>query len=154
MAAFIGDYNCKVDVKGRILFPSSFKKQMPSASEYRFVIKKEIFETCLILYPINEWERQNEIVRSKVNPFNKEQNMFLREFYRGSAEVVLDGNNRLLIPKRLLDLAQISSDVVLAGQNGKIEIWAKSLYDKSAMNESDFANLAEKILGGLLTNNI
>ncbi len=153
MTTFIGDFSCKIDAKGRILFPSSFKKQMSSASQERFVIKKEIFETCLILFPIEEWERQNMLLREKINVYNKEHNRFLREFYRGSAEVILDSNNRLLIPKRLLELAKIDKEVVLAGQDGKIEIWAKELYDGGEMNEKDFATLAEKILGGTLTNN-
>jgi len=148
MTTFIGEHICKIDSKGRILFPSSLKKQMASSAEDKFVVKKEIFESCLILYPISEWEMQSEILRQRINPYNKKHSTFLREFFRGAAEITLDGNNRLLIPKRLLEIAQINSEVVLAGQDGKIEIWAKELYEKSSMNETDFANLAEEILGG------
>lgn len=148
MNTFIGDYTCKLDAKGRIMFPSAFKKQMAAASEDRFVIKKEIFENCLVLYPIGEWERQNDIIRQKLNPYNKEHNRFLREFYKGSAELALDSNNRLLIPKRLLDLVNIEKDVILAGQDGKIEIWAKDSYEKTSMSGDEFASLANKILGG------
>ncbi|HAN18759.1 MAG: division/cell wall cluster transcriptional repressor MraZ [Bacteroidetes bacterium GWC2_33_15] len=148
MTTFIGDYNCKVDEKGRVTFPSMLKKQMNSASGERFVVKTDIFEKCLILFPMEEWERQNAIIRSKINPYNKEHNKFLRNFYKGSAEVILDSNNRLLIPKRLLDLANISKEAILAGQDGKIEIWSKDLYDAMAENQDDFAELAEKIMGG------
>lgn len=148
MTTFIGDYNCRVDEKGRVTFPSSLKKQMDAASQNRFVVKKDIFEQCLVLYPIEEWERQNAIIRSKINPYNKEHNKFLRNFYRGSAEIVLDGNNRLLIPKRLLELAEISKEAILAGQYGKIEIWSKELYETAEESHEDFAALAEKIMGG------
>ncbi len=148
MTTFIGDYNCKVDEKGRITFPSSLKKQMEAASESRFVVKKDIFEQCLVLFPIVEWERQNKIIRSKINPYNKEHNKFLRNFYKGSAEIVLDSNNRMLIPKRLLDLANISKEAILAGQDGKIEIWAKGLYETAEESYDDFTALAEKIMGG------
>jgi MraZ protein len=120
---------------------------MDTASQNRFVIKKDIFEQCLVLYPIEEWERQNAIIRSKVNPYNKEHNKFLRNFYRGSAEIILDGNNRLLIPKRLLELAEISKEAILAGQYGKIEIWSKELYEAVEESNEDFAALAEKIMG-------
>ncbi|MGM0407995.1 MAG: division/cell wall cluster transcriptional repressor MraZ [Bacteroidota bacterium] len=150
MTTFIGDYNCRVDEKGRVTFPSSLKKQMDSASQNRFVVKKDIFEQCLVLYPIEEWERQNSIIRSKINPYNKEHNKFLRNFYRGSAEIVLDSNNRLLIPKRLLELAEISKEAILAGQYGKIEIWSKELYEAAEEGHDDFAALAEKIMGGNL----
>jgi len=147
MTTFIGDYTCKADAKGRITFPSAFKKQISSASAERYVVKKDIFEQCLVLYPMEEWERQNEIIRQRINPYNKEHNKFLRNFYKGTAEVTLDGNNRLLIPKRLLDLVEISKEVVLAGQGNKIEIWAKELYDSVDEPEEDFAKLAENIMG-------
>jgi MraZ protein len=150
MTTFIGDYTGKVDAKGRLTFPSTLKKQMSSASGDRFVVKKDIFEKCLVLYPMEEWERQNSLIRNRINPYNKEHNKFLRNFYKGTAEVVMDGNNRLLIPKRLLELVGISKDVVLAGQDGKIEIWDKQLYDKVDEPEEDFAELAEKIMGNTL----
>ena len=147
---FVGEYNCKVDDKGRITFPSSLKKQMNSVSGKRFVIKKDIFESCLVLFPIEEWERQNAIIRSKINPYNKEHNKFLRNFYRGSAELILDGNNRLLIPKRLLELVKIFKEAILAGQDGKIEMWSKDLYESDEQMNEDFARLAEKIMGETL----
>ena len=63
-------------------------------------------------------------IRKKMNPYNREHNMFLRNFFKGTAELSLDNNNRLLIPKRLMDLIGAERDVVLAGQDGRIEIWA------------------------------
>ncbi len=147
MASFIGDYKCKVDAKGRIVLPSAFKKQMPSAAHDRFVVKKDIFEKCLVLYPMDEWQRQNEIIRERINPYNKEHSMFLRGYFKGTAEVVLDGSNRLLIPRRLLEEAGVDGEAVLAGQDGKIEIWNSYQYDNVAGDADDFAGLAEKILG-------
>jgi len=152
MTTFIGDYPCKLDVKGRLMFPAAFKKQMSSSSEPdKFVVKKDIYEKCLIVYPMDEWDRQMNIIRSKINPYNKEHNRFLREFSRGVAEVVIDNANRLLIPKRLLDLVGIEKEIVLAGQMGKIEMWDKNVYDQIREPEDDFAALAEKILGGSIT---
>ena len=150
MSAFVGDYTCKLDAKGRILLPSAFLKQLPIKGQDRFVVKKDIFESCLVLYPIKEWENQNSLIRAKINPYKKEHNLFLRNFYRGTAELVLDKNNRILIPSRLLDLLGAGKEVVLAGQDSKIEIWAKDDYEKHAPGEEDFARLAEKIMGGPL----
>lgn len=150
MTTFIGDYNCKMDSKGRVTFPASFIKQMDTALQTHFVVKKDIFEECLVLFPMDEWERQNQLIRSKINPYNKEHNKFLRNFYRGSAELTLDGNNRLLLPRRLLDLISASKEVVMAGQAGKIEIWSAEKYQQMDEDEADFAALAEKIMGGSL----
>jgi MraZ protein len=150
MATFIGDYTCKVDAKGRIILPMAFKRQMPAGAQDHFVVRKDIFERCLVLYSIEDWNRQIDKIRSRINPYNREHNLFLRNFFKGTAELTLDNNNRLLVPKRLMDLAGIGRDVVLAGQDGRIEMWAADMYEKIDMPSEDFANLAEKLMGNRL----
>jgi MraZ protein len=150
MATFIGDYECKVDVKGRIILPAAFKKQMPADAQDRFVVRKDIFEKCLVLYSIEDWNIQLESIRKKINPYNREHNKFLRNFFKGTAEMSLDNNNRLLIPKRFLDLIEADRDIVLAGQDGRIEIWPSDVYNNIDMPADDFADLAEKLMGGNL----
>jgi MraZ protein len=152
MATFIGDYACKVDAKGRIILPMAFKKQMPAGAQDHFVVRKDIFDRCLVLYSIEDWNRQLEKIRSRINPYNREHNVFLRNFFKGTAELSLDSNNRLLIPRRLLEIAGISRDIVLAGQDGRIEMWAADLYEKIDMPSGEFADLAEKLMGnGLIS---
>jgi len=150
MATFIGDYACKVDAKGRIILPMAFKKQMPAGTQDHFVVRKDIFDRCLVLYSMEDWNRQLEKVRSRINPYKREHNVFLRNFFKGTAELSLDSNNRLLIPRRLLEIAGISRDIVLAGQDGRIEMWAADLYEKIDMPSDEFANLAEKLMGNRL----
>ncbi|HOU01967.1 MAG TPA: protein mraZ [Bacteroidales bacterium] len=150
MATFIGDYTCKVDVKGRIILPMAFKKQMPAEARDQFVVRKDIFENCLVLYSIEDWDRQLEKIRRRINPYNREHNKFMRNFFKGTAELTLDSNNRMLIPRRMLDTIGADRDVVLAGQDGRIEIWAADAYEKIDMPAEDFANLAEKLMGGTL----
>ncbi len=148
MITFIGEYTVKIDSKGRLSFPAAFKRQMKNDSEEGFVLKRDVFDQCLILYPMREWERQNTIIRERTNPYNKEHAKFLRMFYAGTAEVTLDTNNRMLVPKRLLDYAGITGDVVLAGQSGKIELWSPESYTGVSIADDGFASMAERILGG------
>jgi MraZ protein len=148
MATFIGDYTCKVDVKGRIILPMAFKKQMPEGARDHFVVRKDIFENCLVLYSIEDWNRQLEKIRKRINPYNREHNIFLRNFFKGTAELSLDNNNRMLIPKRMLEMIGADRDVVLAGQDGRIEIWSATAYEKIGLPADDFADLAEKLMGG------
>ena len=148
MTSFIGDYTGKIDTKGRIVVPSVFKRQLPVDLEKKFVIKKDIFEKCLILYTADEWNRQNNILRERINPaFNRQHSKFLREFYRGTHEVSLDANNRILIPARLLEYAEINKEVSFSGQDKRIEIWARDKYEIGAQAPEDFAELAEEIMG-------
>ena len=105
MTSFIGDYTAKIDTKGRVSFPSAFLKQMPVSSAEKFVVKTDVYEKCLIIYTGEEWERQTKLIKDKTNSFNPKHAAFLREFFKGTAELKLDSNNRILIPGRLLKYA-------------------------------------------------
>jgi MraZ protein len=147
MNSFIGDYVCKIDEKGRLLLPAAFKKALSAEAHNTFVVKKDIYEPCLVLYPLNEWEKQVQLIRQRLNPYNREHNAFLRGFFKGTAEIELDVTNRLLIPKRLLEEVKIDREAILSGQDGKIEVWNKDAYE-SISHPDEFARLAEKIMGG------
>ncbi len=146
---FVGECNGKLDSKGRVIFPSQLKRQVPDEEQSAaFVLKRDIYEKCLVLYPMSEWNRQTGMLKKRLNPFNRKHAEFLREFYRGTAEVYLDNNGRLLIPKVLLDYIGGEKELVFAGQEGKVEIWDKDAYAKKKMDNDSFAELADDILGG------
>ncbi|HOG18954.1 MAG TPA: division/cell wall cluster transcriptional repressor MraZ [Salinivirgaceae bacterium] len=147
MVTFIGEYNIRIDAKGRIVLPTAFIKQVGDIPQREvFILKEDMYEQCLVLYPISEWDRQNQIIRSKLNPFDREHNQFLRSFSKGAAEVSTDNVNRILIPKRLLEFAKITKDIVLSGQDGKIEIWSAEMYQSLWDNSPDFEQLAKKVM--------
>lgn len=150
MTTFVGDHICKLDAKGRLMLPSAFVKQMGGVSDAKFIIKKDVFEGCLVIYPQDEWDRQVKVLRKKLNPYKREHNTFMRVFFKGVAEVLLDANNRLLVPKRLLEEVEAEKEVVLAGQPGKIELWAKAKYDVIDLGDDEFADMAEKLLDGFV----
>ncbi len=151
MTSFIGDIQCKIEAKGRLLFPSNLKKQLEN-DETKFVIKKDIYEKCLVLYTAEEWTNQINTLRSKLNLYNKDHSKFLRLFYKDTAELTLDSNGRVLIPRRLLDLVGIKKEIYMLGLDTKIEIWAKDEYEKFDTNDEDFADLAQNILGNINLN--
>ncbi len=150
MSGFIGEHTSKIDAKGRITFPSALLKQMPDEQNQKMVIKADIYKKCLILYAMDEWERQVQLIQSKTNSFNPKHAVFIREFYKGTAEVKLDANNRILIPSKLVKYAEINKDIYLFGQNRKIEIWAKEKYEEERLDPDEFAELAKEIMGGEL----
>ncbi len=147
MTGFVGDYKAKIDSKGRLVFPATLKRQLLSENSDKFIIKKDIYEKCLIIYTTQEWERQNSILRAKLNPYDRKHKIFLREYYRSSYEIYLDNNNRILIPSELIEYAEINKEVVFSGQDMKIELWAKQNYQANEMQADEFAKLAEEIMG-------
>ena len=147
MNYLIGTYECKIDVKGRVLIPSSLKKQMSSVLSKGFVLKRAVFQNCLELYPINEWEELIKRVNS-LNRFKKKNNDFIRRFTAGVKFVEVDNNNRILIPKDLIEFSNIKRDIVFSSSVNIIEIWDKDKYENAIVDSrEDFAKLAEEVMG-------
>lgn len=147
MVNLIGTYECKADSKGRLLLPSPAKKQLAKVLQDGFVLRRSVFQPCLELYPMAEWNLLMQKV-NKLNRFVKKNNDFIRRFTAGVKVVELDITGRLLIPKDLHSFAGISKEVVLSSAVNIIEIWDKQRYEKAIDDAAiDFAGLAEDVMG-------
>jgi MraZ protein len=151
--SIIGTYECKVDAKGRLLLPAPLKKQLNASLQDGFVLKRSVFQPCLELYPMQEWN----VMMGKINNLNrfvKKNNDFIRRFTAGVKVVEIDNLGRLLIPKDLTVFSQITKDVVLSSAVNIVEIWDKDLYEKAIDNSVvDFADLAEDVMGNVNDDN-
>ncbi|MDT8415093.1 MAG: division/cell wall cluster transcriptional repressor MraZ [Flavobacteriaceae bacterium] len=146
MVNFIGTYECKADSKGRLMVPNALKKQMESIIHQNFVIKRAVFQPCLEIYPMEQWELLMEKI-NKLNRFNKKNNDFIRRFTAGVKILELDQTGRLLIPKDLQQFSGITKDVVLSSAINIIEVWDKDRYEAAIDDAAlDFADLAEEVM--------
>jgi len=147
--SLIGTYECKVDAKGRLLLPAPLKKQLSASIQDGFVLKRSVFQPCLELYPMSEWNLMMQKV-NKLNRFVKKNDDFIRRFSAGVKVVEIDNLGRLLVAKDLSTFAKITKDVVLNSAINIVEIWDKELYEK-AIDDSvvDFADLAEDVMGNV-----
>ena len=147
MINFIGTYECKSDVKGRVLVPTALRNQMATVLSKGFVIKRSVFQPCLELYPMEEWNLLMEKMNRK-NRFKKKNNDFIRRFSAGVKIVEVDAAGRILIPKNLIAVAGISKEVVLSSAINIVEIWDKDRYEKVIEDDAEnFADLAEEVMG-------
>ncbi len=147
MNSLIGTYECKVDAKGRLMLPAAIKKQLLPILQNGFVLKRSVFQPCLELYPIAEWEILMQKV-NKLNRFKKKNNDFIRRFTAGLKQVEVDAAGRLLIPKDLVAFSGITKDIVVSSAINIIEIWDKDNYEKAIDDATgDFADLAEDVMG-------
>lgn len=149
MNTIVGTYECKADSKGRLMLPAPLKKQLQEGLENGFVLKRSVFQPCLELYPMAEWNKMMLKI-NKLNRFVKKNNDFIRRFTAGVKVVEIDATGRLLIPKDLIVFAEIDKDIVLSSAVNIVEIWDKDKYEK-AIDDSvvDFADLAEEVMGNL-----
>ncbi len=147
MQHFIGTYECKADAKGRIMVPMPFKKQLAAMMQEGFVLKRAVFNSCLELYPLKEWDALMGRI-NKLNRFNKKNNDIIRRFTPGVKLVDIDASGRLLIPKDLIVHAGIEKEVVLSAAVNIIEVWDKQSYEAAIdAAKVDFGALAEEVMG-------
>ena len=147
MNTLTGTYECKADIKGRLMLPVALKKQLAGSMGKGFVLKRAVFQPCIELYPAQEWEALMQKV-NKLNRFKKKNNDFIRRFTAGVKVVDLDASGRLLIPKDLLGFAKIEKEIVVSSAVSIVEIWDKTQYEKAIDDAaSDFADLAEEVMG-------
>ncbi|MCB0704489.1 MAG: division/cell wall cluster transcriptional repressor MraZ [Saprospiraceae bacterium] len=149
MLQLLGEYECRLDAKGRMRLPSGLLSQlgMEGEGEKRPFVLNRGFDNCLMLYPEDVWEEISREVNA-LNQYDQKNREFVRYFYRGAQRVSLDGADRILVNKRLLDYAGIDKDVILSAVNNRIEVWAQDKYDSLLDEEpSDFSGLAQQVLG-------
>jgi MraZ protein len=141
-----GEYECKVDAKGRFRMPSQLVKQLGAASTAPLHINRGM-EKCLTLYPDEVWQVVTEKINS-LNLYKEQSRQFARYFYRGATELTMDKTDRLLLPKSLADYAGIGADIILFAYHNRIEVWAKDIYEEMMDNEpADFSKLANEVMG-------
>lgn len=146
MFSFLGNIEAKIDAKARIFVPAAFRKILQSSSQNALILRKDIFQDCLVLYPINVWEEELTKLRTRLNRWDKAQQQLFRQFVVDAERLEMDANGRILIPKRYLQMVKISSEVIFLGVDNTIEIWTKEALDKSLISADDFSNRIQELM--------
>lgn len=142
---FVGDYTAKTDAKGRVFLPAIFRHQLDGMDEEALILRKDVFQKCLVLYPMSVWNAQVDDLQSRLSPWDRKDQMMLRQFVADAEQVELDSQGRILLSKNKLQYAGITSEVRFLAVVDRIEIWSKDALD-ALMAESD-GNLGDDIEG-------
>lgn len=130
---FTGNIDAKTDEKGRVFVPATFRKLLQQANLDSLILRKDIFQQCLVLYPENVWDAMVDAIAERTTPFDSKGRAAMRGFVAGAERISIDGNGRILIPRRYLESADIQGEVRFIGMDDSIEIWnrqkAESLLD-------------------------
>lgn len=147
MIQFLGNIEAKADAKGRVFIPAGFRKQLQAASEEKLVLRKDVFQDCLVLYPESVWFKTQNQLRRRLSKWNAKHQDVFRQFVSDAEIMIPDGNGRILLPKRYLQMAHIQSEVRFIGVDNTIEIWAKERAEQPFMKPEEFSEALQDILG-------
>ena len=104
---FLGNIEAKIDAKGRAFLPAIFRKTLLADGEEHIILRKDVFQPCLVLYPESVWNEQTDALRQRLNRWNKQHQQVFRQFVSEVEILTLDGNGRFLIPKRYQRMADM-----------------------------------------------
>lgn len=144
---FIGNIEAKIDAKGRAFLPSGFRKVLQASGEESLVLRKDVFQHCLVLYPMSVWNDMVDSLHKRLSRWNKRDQQIFRQFMSDLYSITLDGNGRFLIPKQCLEWAGISDQQVdFIGMDDCIEIWSVGNSD-ATMSPEEFSQALEEVMG-------
>lgn len=143
----LGNIQAKIDTKGRAFLPSTFRKVLQASGEEKLVLRKDIFQPCLVLYPESVWNKQMDNMRKQLSRWNARHQLIFRQFVSDVEFLTLDGNGRILIPKRYLKKAEIEQSIKFIGMGDTIEIWRQDEKDEPFMEADEFSKAIESLMG-------
>ena len=144
---FLGNIEAKTDTKGRVFLPVAFRKVLTGIGETNIVMRKDVFQKCLVLYPENVWNSQMDSLREKLNRWDKNEQTLFRQFVSQAEIITLDASGRFLIPKKYRQMASIDQAVKFIGMGDTIEIWAAENEEEQFMDTEEFGKALEELLG-------
>ena len=144
---FLGNIEAKTDAKGRAFLPAVFRKVLNASSEESLVLRKDIFEPCLVLYPESVWNERMDALRKRLSRWSRRDQMIYRQYVTDVEMITLDGNGRFLIPKRYLKMANIDQQIRFTGMDDCIEIWANGENNEPFMSAEEFSKAMEETMG-------
>ena len=143
---FLGNIEARIDAKGRAFLPSTFRKVLQASGSESLVLRKDIFQPCLVLYPESVWNEQMDALRARLNRYNAQHQRIFRQFVSEVELVTLDGNGRFLIPKRYLSMTEIQQDVKFIGMGDTMEVWSAEATSKPFVEPEEFGRQLEEIM--------
>ena len=143
---FLGNIEAKTDAKGRAFLPAVFRKVLQASGEECLVLRKDVFQKCLVLYPESVWNERLDLLKTQLRPWKQAHQQIFRQFVSEAEVVALDGNGRFLISKRLQKIAEIDQDIQFIGMDNTIEIWSPKNLQETLKPEEDFGIEFENIM--------
>lgn len=143
---FLGSIEAKIDSKMRVFVPAIFRKVLQASNQSVLVLRKDIFQDCLVLYPADVWEVELQKLRLRLSRWDEKQQRLFRQFVMAVERLELDASGRILLPKRYLQMIGLESEIQFLGVDNTIEIWGKEQLEQSLMDADEFGKEIQQIM--------
>ena len=146
---FRGVQHINMDAKGRLAMPARQREPLAEMCGGRVVVTIDTQATCLVVYPLPEWERFESEVQA-LPAMKPAIRRFQRLTLGYATDLDLDANGRMLLPQSLREYAQLDKKLVVVGQGNKLELWSEALWfaerDQALLESGNDAELPEELM--------
>lgn len=143
---FLGSIDAKIDAKMRVFVPAAFRKVLQGQTQSALILRKDIFQDCLVLYPVDVWDAEVQHLRGRLNRWDKSHQQLFRQFVVDAERLEIDASGRILIPKRYLQMIGAGSEIQFLGVDNTIEVWAKDRLSETLIDPSEFGMQIQEIM--------
>ncbi len=132
MKLFLSNFEKKVDKKGRLLIPSSFRAVLVSEDFSGVVAYPSFIKPCIEICSMSRIERLTSQI-DLLDPFSEEYDAFASTILGSSVPLPFDKDGRIMFPENMLTEIGINDgQVVLVGKGHSFELWQPEEYSANA----------------------
>jgi MraZ protein len=139
MNTFIGQIECRVDDKGRVFVPATYRKILSEMGAQHLIMRRDTDNECIIFYPDSVWNRKVESLRESLDEWNPEDQMLLMQFMSDAEMMDTDSQGRILLSKRNLQSIQAEQTIVFVGMLDRFAIWNPEVFADKKINPADLS---------------
>ena len=141
--AFRGNFEYQLDDRNRVALPPKFREAFANGA-----VLVPGLDGCIEVFTPEGFEAEARVVE-RIPAYSEEGRQLRRAFYSLAFDVQRDGQGRLLIPAKLLAYAAIERDVVVLGNDQRLEIWDRAMWEEQeSMLPTARANALQRLADG------
>ena len=142
MNTFIGNIEARLDGKGRVFVPASYRKILAEMGSAHIIMRRDTDNECVIFYPEHVWQNKVNQLRSALDEWEPEDQMILMQFMSEAEILDMDSQGRVLLQKKHLEMIEAQQDILFVGMLDRFAIWNPTVFNEKQMPQKD---LAERI---------
>ena len=137
---FLSTYENKLDKKGRVSVPASFRSYLSNLGYNGVVCYSSFNNQSIEAWPQDRIEKISNAIDA-LNPFEEKKDFFATSILSESINLQFDSEGRISVPKKLLKHAKIKNNILFVGQGKTFQIWEPITFEKFRVSSRKKSNL-------------
>ena len=144
MATFIGNTEARLDEKGRMFIPATYRKILAELDSPRVVMRRDTDNACLVIYPEPVWNAKVEQLSGALDEWDPDDQMLLMQFVADAEWLEPDSQGRITLGRRNLQQIGATGDLIIVGMMHRFAVWDKETFQEKRLDKRDFAGRIRK----------